>query len=468
VSQDPVVGTDQSLATFAAAIVNGYKSHFPMGPARRARTDSAIDRELRYSVFKNVQRFSSSMVAVGRRQMTGNLTDEDLIRMATAHFDAENLYEAVQVDDNDEEAPVLVVKKGGTRAADWVKCWKVMRKLDKFSGASGAAATAAAARGRSPLPDGGVEDISDDESSSTVGRRRGLFQERPIGTKAAKAAASTDIAIQREAATTAAALKSLSETAIERADIDFWKAKDVRETGEAEQWRKNEMERRLLLSNARLRKAKAAESRLASRSTATAPSMSGTSAAATAAAEATAGAAADRAPSAAASPASAVSPSGVAAASPGSGGAPATPGGAAVNGREAAALAPAAGRTVRSPASGAAASAAALPQPASSPTGGVDAAPRAGASPAAAASAAVARRAAASAGVGPVKRRKGRGWNSLQTKHARFTAAGNSVSGPGRFVTPRPHDAAAGASGDDEEDAGCGTSGSDIADADLD
>jgi len=174
------------------------------------------------------------------------------------------------VDGNDEEAPVLVVKKGGTRGADWVKCRKVMRKLDKFSGASGAAATAAAARGRRPVPDGGFEDISDDDSSSTVGRRRGFFQERPIGTKAAKVAASTDIAIQREAATTAAALKSLSETAIKRADIDFWKAKDVRETGEAEQWRKNEMERRLLLSNARLRKAKAAEARLASRSTTTA------------------------------------------------------------------------------------------------------------------------------------------------------------------------------------------------------
>ena len=54
--------------------------------------------------------------------MTGNLTDEDLIRMATPHFDAENLYEAVQVDDNDEEAPVLVVKKGGKRAADRVQC----------------------------------------------------------------------------------------------------------------------------------------------------------------------------------------------------------------------------------------------------------------------------------------------------------------------------------------------------------
>jgi len=62
------------------------------------------------------------MVAVGRRQMTGNLTDEDLIRMATPHFDAENLYEAVQVDDNDEEAPVLVVKTGGKRAADRVQC----------------------------------------------------------------------------------------------------------------------------------------------------------------------------------------------------------------------------------------------------------------------------------------------------------------------------------------------------------
>jgi len=438
-----------------------------MGPARRSRTDSAIDRELRYSVFKNVERFSSSMVAVGRRLMTGNFTEQDLMRMTTAHFDAENLYEAVQVDDSDEEAPLLVVKKGGTRAAHWVRCWKAIGKLDKFSGASGAAATAAAARGRRPLPDGGVEDISDDDSGSTVGRRRGLFQERPIGTKAAKEAASTEIATQREAATTAAALKSLSETAIERADIDFWKAKDVGETDEAEQWRRNEIERRLLLSNASLREAEAAQSRLSFRSTATAPSSSGTSAAATAAAEATAGAAADRAPRAAASPASAASPSGVAGASPGSRGAPATPGGAAVNGREAAALAPAAGRTFGSPASGAATSVAALPQPASSPSGGVDATPRAGASPAAAASATVSRRAAASAGVGPVKRRKWRGWNSLQSKHARFTAAGNSVSGPGRFVTPPPHDAAAGASGNDEEDAGCGTSGNNIADDDL-
>jgi len=66
---------------------------------------------------------------------------------------------------------------------------------NKFRGAWGTAATAAAAHGCRPLPDEAVEDISNDHSSSTVGRRRGLCQERPIGTKAAKAAASTDIAI---------------------------------------------------------------------------------------------------------------------------------------------------------------------------------------------------------------------------------------------------------------------------------
>jgi len=41
--------------------------------------------------------------------------------MATAHFDAENLYEAVQMDEDDEDARVLVLKKGGTRGADWFK-----------------------------------------------------------------------------------------------------------------------------------------------------------------------------------------------------------------------------------------------------------------------------------------------------------------------------------------------------------
>jgi len=34
-------------------------------------------------------------------------------------------------------------------------------------------------------------------------------------------------------------------------------------------------------------------------------------------------------------------------------------------------------------------------------------------------------------------------------------------------VTPRPQNAAAGASGDDEWDASCSTSGSDVADGDL-
>ena len=162
-----------------------------------------------------------------------------------------------------------------------------------------------------------------------------------------------------------------------------------------------------------------------------------------------------------------VSASGGAAASPGSGGAPASPGGTAVIGREAATLAPTAGRTVGSPASGAAANAAALPSSASSSSGGVDASPRAGASLAAAASAAVARRAAPSAGVNSVKQRKGRGSNSLQTKQDRFTTARNTVPGPGRFMTPRPHNAAAGELGYEEEDAACGTGSSDFADGDL-
>jgi len=259
----------------------------------------------------------------------------------------------------------------------------------------------------------------------------------------------------------------LSETAIKRADIAFWKAKDVRETGGTEQWRKNEMERQLLLSNARLHRAKAVEARLASRATTTAPSFSGTCVAATAAAEAAAGAAAGRTPSAAASPASSFSPSGVEAASSGSDGAPATVGGAAMNGGEAAALALAADRTAGSSASGAAASAAALPPSAFSPSGGVYASRRSGASPAAAASAAVACRAAASAGVGLAKRRKKRGQNTLQTKQAHFTAAKNIHSGPSRFMTPRPHNAAAGESGEHEKEVSSGSSGSDCAEGNL-
>jgi len=155
----------------------------------------------------------------------------------------------------------------------------------------------------------------------------------------------------------------------------------------------------LLLSSARLRKAKAAESRLASLLTTTALAVLGTSAAATAAAKATAAAAAGGAPGAAASPACASSACAGEAASPGSGGAPATPGVVAVNGREAAASTTTTGRTVESLASGAAASVAAWLPSAPFLRGGSHASPCAGASPAVVASAAVARRAAASAGV---------------------------------------------------------------------
>jgi len=85
----------------------------PYGPCMRGAHRHRRDHELRYAVFKSVQRISFSMVGVGRRLMTGNLTDEDLLRMANAHLDVENFYELVQVDDNDEDASVLVMKKGG-------------------------------------------------------------------------------------------------------------------------------------------------------------------------------------------------------------------------------------------------------------------------------------------------------------------------------------------------------------------
>jgi len=48
-----------------------------------------------------------------------------------------------------------------------------------------------------------------------------------------------------------------------------------------------------------------------------------------------------------------------------------------------------------------------------------------------------------------------------------FTAGGDSVLHPSRFMTPWPQNAADGALGDDEEDAASGTSGSDVADGDL-
>jgi len=48
-----------------------------------------------------------------------------------------------------------------------------------------------------------------------------------------------------------------------------------------------------------------------------------------------------------------------------------------------------------------------------------------------------------------------------------FHGGRGPASGPGHFRPPLPHNAAAGASGDDEEDAACGTCGSDLMDGDF-
>jgi len=85
VAQDPVVGTEWCREKFAASIVTEFTSPCPMGSERRTRTDTARDCELSYAVLKDVQRFASTMLADGRRQLTKTVTEEDVVRMNTAH-----------------------------------------------------------------------------------------------------------------------------------------------------------------------------------------------------------------------------------------------------------------------------------------------------------------------------------------------------------------------------------------------
>lgn len=295
IAQDPIVGTDQTGRTFWAAVSAEFRWRMSQAAPPRGRgcgvqkgpppngggglaarwpyrTTVAITKEMRDHIAKNVQLLASSFTAVDRANLTGNMTETDREVAAAAHFEGRNMYDAVRGDE--EEAIDAASLPTDKRASTWMGCWRVLKSMDKFSGAAGAAGgrpvrgrpikggprgrtgghgaadgaagrvagAGAGGRGRpaASSADDGVLDDDEEEDGSV-----GAFQARPAGTKAAKARRAADLSLAREADATRAALDRMAGVAERRADIAFWGGPDVRRTPEAAQWRKLEMRRRL-------------------------------------------------------------------------------------------------------------------------------------------------------------------------------------------------------------------------------
>ncbi|KAK1867764.1 hypothetical protein I4F81_010265 [Pyropia yezoensis] len=238
--------------------------------ARLYRTASAVMKEMREYVAKHVPRLASSSAAVDRAQLTGNITAEQRELAAAAYFERRNLYDAIYDDANEQQtAADLHVDQ---RAATWLSSWRILKDMDKFSGAAGSAANrrrgrragraagCARASGRGGGASGGggdrdrggrvaqpsvlkpsfLIDGDDDEEDGPA-----TFQSRPAGTNTAKAMRAAKLSAAREAEATREALNRMARVVEYRADIAFWGGPEVKRTKEAAQWRRFEMRRRI-------------------------------------------------------------------------------------------------------------------------------------------------------------------------------------------------------------------------------
>lgn len=193
-----------------------------------------------------------------RANLTGNMMESQREAAAAAHFEKRSMYDAVRGDEEEmKEAAALHVDK---RACTRMSSWRVLKRMDKFSGAAGAvsgrrrtgrkgqrtaarggAAGACARRGQAaPTYGDGVVEHDEDEDGYPA-----ACQARPFGTKTAKVRRAPELSLAGKADATRATLDRMAGVAERRAESACCAGPDVRCTPEAAQGLQLEMRRRL-------------------------------------------------------------------------------------------------------------------------------------------------------------------------------------------------------------------------------
>ena len=188
---------------------------------------------------KGVKIFGSHYLAVQRIERTGNPSDEDMISAAMAPFCGANVYEAIHKARTEEKAKGKATKsKANQVQCPSVPCWRVLRHVDKFSGAAGAAAAEggaarAVSAGGSP---GGRSTSHSDEDEKDAGA--GGYQSGPRGAKAAKRDKASGIQESRTLKASTDALSTLAQETSERTTGGFLNSAKMRDTPEAVAFRR--------------------------------------------------------------------------------------------------------------------------------------------------------------------------------------------------------------------------------------
>jgi len=140
--------------------------------------------------WRGVSEFGWHYLAVKRLSLTGNPSDEDLISAAVARFCGLNIYEAMGKDRASDKAKGKTTsRKAKQTTCLWVSCWRVLRHVDKFSGAAGAAAAdgGAGGAGSSSVSAGGRASPSDSSVEENGPPAARAFQSRPRGSQGGQA-----------------------------------------------------------------------------------------------------------------------------------------------------------------------------------------------------------------------------------------------------------------------------------------
>jgi len=167
-------------------------------------------------------------------ELTENPSEEDMISAAMARFCGANVYEAMRKDRAENMAKGKTTKRKAKQVhCPWFPCWRVLRHVDKFSGAAGAAAAdggAAGSRSSGGSP-GGRSTSDSDEDAEDAGA--GGYQSRPRGSKAATRDMADDIQASPMLKASTDALSALARATSERTTVAFCNSAEMQDTPEA-------------------------------------------------------------------------------------------------------------------------------------------------------------------------------------------------------------------------------------------
>jgi len=174
VSGDPVMATGRSKDELWAAVHKKWTELMTEKVLLRVeRNVSVLEKQFK-KIRKGVSTCTSRYLAVKNMQISGNFSKEDIISGAVTRYCSLDIYESIRNErEQDKRKGKAAKRKAKLAHCKWVACWRVLRTLDKFSGAANTTDDLTV-----DMDDSSDEDAESGSTSSPSTRNKG-YQRRP-------------------------------------------------------------------------------------------------------------------------------------------------------------------------------------------------------------------------------------------------------------------------------------------------